>query len=127
MISARAIRRRIPELLDALAKDFVQHGYDLRHLIRTIMSSRVYQLASEPNATNAEDETNHSRALVRRLTAEQIARFDEQGARALALQIRRVPGRQRGSRRCRRGGSTTTRCKTDVDRFARGPSASRRG
>ena len=48
-----------PALLDALAKDFVQHGYDLRHLIRTIMASRTYQLASEPNATNAEDETNH--------------------------------------------------------------------
>ena len=61
-----------PELLDALARDFVEHRYDLRHLIRTIMASRTYQLAAEPNSTNAADETNFSRATVRRLTAEQL-------------------------------------------------------
>ena len=61
-----------PELLEALADDFVKHGYDLRHTIRTIMNSRVYQLSSTPNETNADDETFHSRAIVRRLTAEQL-------------------------------------------------------
>ena len=61
-----------PELLDALAKDFAAHGYDLRQLIRTIMGSRTYQLAAEPNATNADDETNNAHAIVRRLTAEQL-------------------------------------------------------
>jgi hypothetical protein len=61
-----------PDLLDALAKDFVAHGYDLRQLIRTITASRTYQLAAEPNATNAEDETNFSRGIVRRLSAEQL-------------------------------------------------------
>ena len=61
-----------PELLDALAEDFAAHGYDLRQLIRTIMASRTYQLAAEPNATNADDETNFSRGIVRRLTAEQL-------------------------------------------------------
>lgn len=61
-----------PELLDALAKDFSENGYDLRRLIRTIMQSRVYQLASEPNATNADDETNHSHGIIRRLGAEQL-------------------------------------------------------
>jgi len=61
-----------PELLDPLSKDFSQNGYDLRRLIRTITASRTYQLASEPNATNAEDEMNNSRAIVRRLTAEQM-------------------------------------------------------
>lgn len=61
-----------PELLEALAKDFVASGYDLRHTIRTIMLSRTYHLASEPNETNADDETNHSRGLVRRLSAEQL-------------------------------------------------------
>jgi hypothetical protein len=61
-----------PELLDALAKDFAEHGYDLRRLIRTITASRTYQLAAAPNATNADDETNFSRAIVRRLTAEQM-------------------------------------------------------
>jgi mono/diheme cytochrome c family protein len=61
-----------PELLDALAKDFAQNGYDLRRLIRTITASRAYQLVAPPNATNADDETNYSRGLVRRLTAEQM-------------------------------------------------------
>jgi hypothetical protein len=61
-----------PELLDALAKDFAQNGYDLHRLIRTITASRTYQLSAEPNATNADDEANNSHAIVRRLTAEQM-------------------------------------------------------
>jgi hypothetical protein len=36
-----------PALLDALAKDFTDHGYDLKHLLRTICNSRAYQLACE--------------------------------------------------------------------------------
>ena len=47
-------------LLEALAKDFVAHGYDLRHLMRTIMSSRLYQSSSTPNDTNIAD-TRHFR------------------------------------------------------------------
>ena len=34
------------ELLDALAKDFVKHEYDVKHLIRTIMNSAAYQRSS---------------------------------------------------------------------------------
>ena len=37
-----------PELLDALAQDFVKHKFDVKHVIRTILNSRVYQLSSEP-------------------------------------------------------------------------------
>ena len=40
------------ELFAALAKDFVENGYDVQRLIRTIMNSSVYQLSSEANATN---------------------------------------------------------------------------
>ncbi|HZZ71894.1 MAG TPA: DUF1549 and DUF1553 domain-containing protein [Pirellulales bacterium] len=61
-----------PELLDALARDFAAHGFDLRQLIRTIMLSRTYQLASTPNYSNRRDEANFSHALARRLTAEQL-------------------------------------------------------
>jgi len=61
-----------PQLLDELASDFVKHKFDLRHMIRPIMNSRVYQLASEPNETNGRDESNFSHALVRRLSAEQL-------------------------------------------------------
>jgi len=58
-------------LLDALAKDFVQNGYSLRHTVRLILNSRVYQLSSEPNETNRTDELNYSRYYLRRLMAEQ--------------------------------------------------------
>ena len=46
--------------------------FDLRHLLRVILNSKTYQLSSEPNDTNREDEANFSRAMVRRLTAEQL-------------------------------------------------------
>jgi hypothetical protein len=59
-----------PELLDALVKDFTSHGYDLRHLIRTIMASHTYQLASEGG--DPADEINYSHTVIRRLGAEQI-------------------------------------------------------
>ncbi|MCB1086039.1 MAG: DUF1553 domain-containing protein [Verrucomicrobiae bacterium] len=59
-----------PELLDALAGDFLASGFDLRHAIRTICASRAYQLDSEPNDTNRDDEINFARSLPRRLGAE---------------------------------------------------------
>jgi hypothetical protein len=59
-----------PELLDALAKSFVESKYDVKQLIRTIMASRVYQLSSKPNVTNERDEQNASRALFKRIDAE---------------------------------------------------------
>jgi len=61
-----------PELLKALAREFVQSGFDMRHVIRLIMQSRAYQLSSDPNATNAADDRNFSHAIVRRLGAEQL-------------------------------------------------------
>lgn len=61
-----------PGLLDALAKDFAKHQFDLRYVIRLIMNSRAYQLSSEPNETNNSDESNFSHVLVRRLGAEQM-------------------------------------------------------
>ncbi len=60
-------------LLAALAKDFVEHGWDLRHLERTILLSRTYQLAAAPNATNLHDRGNFARSYPRRLMAEVVA------------------------------------------------------
>jgi len=60
-------------LLDALAKDFVENGYHLKHTARLILNSRVYQLSSEPNETNRGDPINYSRYYVKRLMAEQLA------------------------------------------------------
>ncbi len=61
-----------PELLDALAKDFVARGFDVRHVLRTMLNSRTYQLSARTNASNADDRTNFSHAAPRRLTAEQL-------------------------------------------------------
>ena len=57
-------------LLDALADDFRRHGFDLKHLIRTIMASSVYGLSSEPNERNVADTRNFSRHYRQRLRAE---------------------------------------------------------
>ncbi len=59
-----------PELLKALARDFEQSGYDLKHLMRTIVSSKTYQLSSQPNETNQHDRINYSHAIPRLLDAE---------------------------------------------------------
>ena len=59
-----------PELLNALATHLVKSKFDFKAMIRIITASRTYQLSPTPNATNAEDEQNFSRALFRRLPAE---------------------------------------------------------
>ncbi len=71
-----------PAVLDALARDFAGGGFDLRRLVRMIMTSRTYQLSSQPNATNGDDESNFSRAVVRRLPAETLLDAQSQVAGA---------------------------------------------
>lgn len=44
-----------PALLDAITKDFADHNYDLKHLIRTIANSRAYQLAGVVNPVRDAD------------------------------------------------------------------------
>jgi hypothetical protein len=58
------------ELLDALAKDFVEHGYSLKHLVQTICKSRTYQLSSTPNEFNKHDKQAYARYYPKRLSAE---------------------------------------------------------
>jgi hypothetical protein len=58
------------ELLDALAKHFIESKFDLKDLVRTICTSQVYQLASTPNDFNANDKQNYSRYYPKRLPAE---------------------------------------------------------
>ena len=59
-----------PELLSALAADFIKSGYDMKKLIRTIVTSTTYQLSAVPNAHNAKDRQNFSRYYPKRLNAE---------------------------------------------------------
>jgi hypothetical protein len=61
-----------PELLDALAADFVKHKYDVKHLVRLIMSSATYQRSSRPVKGNESDDRFYSKYIVRRLSGEVI-------------------------------------------------------
>ncbi len=59
-----------PELLDALAQDFVASGYNVKHLIRAICNSAAYGLSAVPEETNREDVQSFARYYPRRLPAE---------------------------------------------------------
>lgn len=59
-----------PELLDWLADDFVKHKYDTKHVIRTILNSKVYQLSATPTDDNKHDRQNFARYYARRMPAE---------------------------------------------------------
>ena len=61
-----------PELMDALAKHFAESGFDLKQLIRVIMTSRLYQLDSQPTKQNILDQRFYSHYHVKRLPAEPL-------------------------------------------------------
>jgi hypothetical protein len=61
-----------PPLLDALALHFADSGFDLKQLVRAIMTSRLYQLDSQPTDSNAADEKFYSHFEVKRLPAEAL-------------------------------------------------------
>ena len=91
-------------LLNALADHFREVDFDLKELLRTILSSHVYRLSSQPNKTNGADTRNYSRHYRRRLRAEvlfdavcDITQVPENfaamppGSRAMELWSYRVP------------------------------------
>ena len=112
-----------PSLLDALATDFTTHGFDLRHLARTICRSATYQCGSTPDESNRDDVRNFSRHLPRRLKAEVLldaidalagtrTTFNDVPAAGRALDLPddksgtrflEVFGRQRGAAACECG------------------------
>ena len=59
-----------PELMDALVGEFISQRFDLRQLMRTIMTSRVYQLSSNPGPENLSEGRFYSTYTVKRLPAE---------------------------------------------------------
>lgn len=64
-----------PQLLRRLADEWVRSGFSLKRLVRTIVNSRSYQLASEGGDSQSVagyDERLYARAIVRRLSAEQL-------------------------------------------------------
>lgn len=117
-----------PALLDALARDFAEHGYDLRHLVRRIVGSATYQLASTPvdGEVAAIDRQLYSHAAARELPAvvyadmvaqatgmPDVYRGERVGTRAVALVGPTVPsealdvlGRCQRQRACDPSGGT---------------------
>ena len=67
-----------PELLDWLADDFLRHGFDLKHTIRLILTSRTYQLEYDPaledkfDVAKPTDPRYYRSPSLRRTTAEQL-------------------------------------------------------
>jgi hypothetical protein len=59
-------------LLDALAEDFAKHGFDRKHILRTMLTSRAYQLSSRSNDFNKNDSKYFSHMKTRLLSAEQL-------------------------------------------------------
>jgi cytochrome c553 len=62
-----------PEMLEWLADDFITHDYDIRHLLRTILTSTIYQRqATGQNLLATAEQRFFNAPDRRRLTAEQI-------------------------------------------------------
>jgi hypothetical protein len=61
-----------PELMQALAERFVDSQFNLKLLIRDLVTSRLYQLDSLPLPDNAADDRFYSHFRVKRLAAEPL-------------------------------------------------------
>lgn len=83
-----------PELLDHLAAQFIESGFDIRAVLRQICNSRTYQLGVDTNALNEDDTLNYAHAMPRRLPAEVI--YD--AVHALTGSVTKIPGMPKGTR-----------------------------
>lgn len=59
-------------LLERLAKDFAESGYDRRHMLKLMLNSRTYQTDYRPNQFNETDTKYNSHYAPRLLSAEQL-------------------------------------------------------
>jgi hypothetical protein len=96
-------------LLDELAAYLRDNHFDLRALVRLIMTSRAYELSSHPAGTNAEDEIHFAKSIVRPVEAEQLfdavaqvtgsrPKFDGYPAGTRAGQVAALPQERRSKR-----------------------------
>ena len=83
-----------PELLQYLTNEFIQSGFNVRHLMKLIATSRTYQLSLSTNKWNEDDKTNYSHAKARRLPAEVL--FDS--VFAVTGSMPNIPGVPKGTR-----------------------------
>ena len=59
-----------PQLLNWLTAKFIESGFNVQELMKTICKSRTYQLSVATNEWNADDTLNYAHALPKRLPAE---------------------------------------------------------
>ncbi|WP_255712430.1 DUF1549 domain-containing protein [Rhodopirellula halodulae] len=83
-----------PQLLDHLTEEFIASNFNTQQLMRSIVSSRTYQLSVESNRWNDDDHLNYSHATPRRLPAEVI--YDS--VHALTGATSQIPGMPAGTR-----------------------------
>lgn len=81
-------------LLDTLARDLVEHRFDLKHLMRTVLRSNAYQLSSVATDANRGDSHFFSHYALKRMTAEQL--LDALGQ--VTGQAEKLPGLPAGFR-----------------------------
>ncbi|MEQ8853060.1 DUF1549 domain-containing protein [Gimesia sp.] len=84
-------------LLDYLVQGFIESGYDMKWLHRTIANSRTYQLSWRPNESNRKDTRNFSHAVLRRLPAEVAIDAIQQataGDKKLLQHVSKMDGRK---------------------------------
>jgi hypothetical protein len=86
------------ELVEALGQHLADYDFDLKRLIRDICNSRTYQLSSDTNESNRDDEQMFSHAHLRRLRADVLldsiaqvtqtpSKFNEEPAGLRATQL----------------------------------------
>ncbi len=102
-----------PELLDELAVDLVKSRFDLRHLIRRIMSSHTYQGAGESALSLPSDAVHYGYIPARPLAAEQL--FDSL-SRVIDAPIK-MTGLSAGQRVAQLAGAVSDRKKDDAEKF----------
>jgi hypothetical protein len=83
-----------PELLNWLTQEFVQSGFDVRHVQKLIAKSRTYQLSVATHKWNVDDKINYSHATARRLPAEVL--FD--AVLRVTGSVPKFPGVKAGTR-----------------------------
>jgi len=83
-----------PELLDYLTREFIDHHFDMRHMLRLICHSRTYQLSIGVGRWNEDDKINYSHATARRLPAEVL--YD--AIQRVTGSVSRIPGVPVGTR-----------------------------
>ncbi|MBW3539711.1 MAG: DUF1549 domain-containing protein [Planctomycetes bacterium] len=83
-----------PELLEYLTQEFIDSGFNVRHVMTLIAKSRVYQLSVETNQWNEDDTLNYAHAAARRLPAEVL--YD--AIHRVVGSVSKIPGVPPGTR-----------------------------